>query len=160
MADDASALPARGHPPFQPCWSDELAAEIIETVSLSARSLSWLCDQNPHWPSPATIHVWKATRPEFRNAFAEARRQLADELAFQAVEIADDGSGDAKVIERRDGSTFTILDQEFANRSKLRVGVRQWLAEKLAPDVYGQRLDVNARVGVILAQEDALDQLR
>lgn len=141
-------------------YTPELAAEIVEAVSLTARSLSWLCEQNPHWPCPATIWSWKASKPEFRNAFNEGRRHLADELAFQAVEIADDGSGDAKLVERRDGSQFVVQDQEFAARSKLRTEVRRWLASKLAPETYGDRLDATVRLGAILSQEDALDQLR
>lgn len=141
-------------------WTDELGAEIVEAVGLIPRGLSWLCQQNPHWPNVATIWNWKATRPEFRNAFNEARRRLADELAFEAVEIADDGRGDARLIERRDGSSFVVQDQEFAARSKLRVETRRWLASKLAPETYGDRLDATLRVGPILSQEDALDQLR
>ena len=141
-------------------WSDALAAEILEAVSRSPRSLEWLCNANPHWPCLATIQAWKASKPEFRNAFNAARRELADELAFQTIEIADDSSGDARVIERKDGSHFTVIDQEFAARSKLRTEVRRWLASKLAPDVYGERLDANIRLGPILSQEDALDLLR
>lgn len=146
--------------PGQSVYSDELAAEIVEVVGLSARSMTWLCEANPHWPSVATIWNWKAQKPEFRNAFNEARSRLAHELAFQCIEIADDGSGDAKTVERRDGSSFTVLDQEFVARSKLRVEARRWLAGKLDPINFGDRLDVNARVGPILSQEDALDQLR
>lgn len=141
-------------------WSDELAAEIIETVAVAPRSMEWLCENNPHWPCPATIRTWKNTRPEFRNAFEAARRELAHVLAFQSVEIADDGSGDARVIERKDGSTYVVQDQEFAARSKLRTEVRRWLAGKLAPEIYGERIDANVRFGPILSQEDALDQLR
>lgn len=146
--------------PGETVWTDELAAEIIEAVGLTPRSMTWLVENNPHWPSVATIWGWKASKPEFRNAFNEARRRLADELAFQAIEIADDGSGDARIIERKDGSTFVVQDQEFAARSKLRVNTRQWMASKLCPEVYGDRLDMTLRPGAIVSQEDALDQLR
>jgi len=158
--DPARPGGAPGWTPGTSVWSEALAEEILVTVATAPRSVEWLCAERPHWPSPETIRNWKAARPEFRNAFNAARRELADVLAFQAVEIADDGSGDAKLIERRDGSTFTILDQEFAARSKLRTEVRRWLAGKLAPDVYGDRLDANIRLGPILSQEEALDQLR
>lgn len=141
-------------------WDETLAQEIVETVAVSPRSMEWLCRANPHWPCSRTIRTWKAERPEFRNAFNLARRELADELAFQSVEIADDGSGDARLVERKDGSTFVVQDQEFAARSKLRTEVRRWLAGKLAPDVYGERVDANIRLGPILSQEDALELLR
>jgi hypothetical protein len=141
-------------------YSEALAREIIAEAAVCPRSVEWMCAAHPHWPCSATIHNWKASKPEFRNAFGEARRRLADVLAFQAVEIADDGSGDARVIERKDGSSFVIQDQEFAARSKLRTEVRRWLAGKLAPEVYGDRFDGTLRLGPILSQEDALDQLR
>ena len=143
-----------------PVWDDAVAAEIIEAVARVPRSIGWLCAANPHWPCSVTIWHWRNSRPEFRNAFDAARRQLAHELAFQTVEIADDASGDVKEIERKDGSSFTILDQEFVARSKLKTEVRRWLAAKLAPEVYGDRIDANIRLGPILSQEDALDQLR
>jgi hypothetical protein len=161
VADDGEASPPlAAWRPGQSLWDPALAEEILETVAVAPRSMEWLCEANPHWPCAKTIRTWKAERPEFRNAFNQARRELADVLAFQSVEIADDGSGDARVVERKDGSTFVVQDQEFAARSKLRTEVRRWLAGKLAPDVYGDRLDVNARLGPLLTQEEALDQLR
>lgn len=138
----------------------DLLSEIVEALRISPRSVAWLCEKNAHWPSVQTLYNWKAKSPEFRNAFNQARRDLADELAYQTIEIADDGSGDALEVERKDGSSYTILNNEFVQRSKLRTEVRRWLASKLAPETYGERIDVNARVGVILPQEDALDQLR
>jgi hypothetical protein len=53
-----------------------------------------------------------------------------------------------------------MLDQEFVGRSKLKTEVRRWLAGKLAPEVYGERIDGTLRVGPILSQEEALDLLR
>lgn len=138
----------------------ELLDEIIEALRMSPRSVAWLCERNEHWPSVQTLYNWKAKSPEFRNAFNQARRDLADELAYQTIEIADDGSQDALEVERKDGSSYTVLNQEFVARSKLRTEVRRWLAGKLAPEVYGERIDLTARIGPILAQEDALDQLR
>jgi hypothetical protein len=144
----------------QSAYSEALAAEILEAVAVSPRSVGWLVRANPHWPSLATIHNWKHAYPEFRNAFAAARRMLADELAFETIEIADDSDGDVKLIPRRDGSTYAMLDQEFVGRSKLKTEVRRWLAGKLAPEVYGERIDGTLRVGPILSQEEALDLLR
>lgn len=155
LPDGADVLPPR-----PTAFDEALAAEIVETVSLSPRSMMWLVATHPHWPTVSVISGWKVKHPDFRNAFHEARRRLADELAFQAIEIADDASGDRRDIERRDGSIFTVLDQEFVARSKLRVETRQWMAKKLAPEVYGDRQDITLRPGAILSQEEALEQLR
>lgn len=141
-------------------WTDELAEEILEAVAVSPRSVEWLCEENPHWPCAKTIRNWKRDRPEFRNAFALARRELAHVLAFQSVEISDDDSGDLMAVERKDGSTFYVVNQARVGRDKLRSENRRWLAGKLAPDIYGDRIDATVRLGPILSQEDALDQLR
>lgn len=145
---------------YGPELTASLKEEIIDAVRITPRSVEWLVAKNPHWPSSRTIDRWEDEDPEFRSAMKFARRRLADLLAFQAVEIADDGSGDAREVERRDGSTFIVQDQEFAQRSKLRTEVRRWLASKLAPDVYGDRIDANVRLSTVLSQEEALDQLR
>jgi hypothetical protein len=141
-------------------WDDDLAAEIIEVAAISPRSMGWLVAHNPHWPCLATIYNWKTVNAEFRNALNSARRLLADELAFQILDIGDDGSADVQVIERKDGSTFTLLVQEVVNRSKLKCENRKWLAGKLAPEVYGERIEASLRVGQMLTQEEALEQLR
>ena len=159
MADGVLAefLPPR---PGAADYSEDLAQEIIETASVTPRSISWMIASYPHWPSLSTLYGWKAKHPEFRNAFHEARRRLAHELAFEAIEIADDSSGDAREFTRRDGSVYRVLDQEFAQRSQLRVKTRQWMAEKLCPEVYGNNVNMTLRAGPILSQEEALDQLR
>lgn len=146
--------------PGESRWDEALADEILEAVAVSPRSMEWLCEANPSWPCVKTIRTWRAERPDFRNAFAAARRELADVLAFQAVEIADDDSGDLLELSRKDGSTYLVVNQARVGRDKLRSENRRWLAGKLAPEVYGDRIDANIRMGPILSQEDALDQLR
>jgi hypothetical protein len=140
-------------------FDEALATEIVETVRRSPRSVGWLCLANPHWPCLETIHNWRARRPEFRAAFEEARTALADEMAFQTIEIADDSSGDVKLVPRKDGSVYRMNDPESAKRSELKVRSRQWLCSKIAPAKYGERLDATVRHGV-LTQEEALDLLR
>ena len=91
-------------------WSDELAAEIIEVAARSPRSLEWLCMSNPHWPPVRTLRFWKQSRPEFRNALNAARHDLAEVLAYRALEIADDETGDLLTMTRKDGATFLVVN--------------------------------------------------
>jgi hypothetical protein len=43
----------------------------------------------------------------------------------------------------RDGEgTYEKLDVDHVSRSKLRVGYRQWLAERMAPKKYGVKQDI------------------
>ncbi len=60
----------------------------------------------------------------------------ADALFDEALEIADDASGDWAVD--KDGKK--TLDHEHVQRSRLRVDTRKWAAGKLAPKRYGDKL--------------------
>ncbi len=60
----------------------------------------------------------------------------ADALFDEALEIADDASGDWAVD--KDGKK--TLDHENIQRSRLRVDTRKWAAGKLAPKRYGDKL--------------------
>ena len=61
-------------------------------------------------------------------------------LVREILEIADNTSGDVTVIENEDGSTSEKVNQEVVNRAKLRVDARKWLAARLAPKKWGDRL--------------------
>jgi hypothetical protein len=69
-----------------------------------------------------------------------AREEQADKLVREILEIADDASGEVSVIENEDGSTYEKVNQEVVNRARLRVDARKWLAARLAPKKWGNRL--------------------
>jgi hypothetical protein len=57
-------------------------------------------------------------------------------------EIADDGSNDYMEKERQDGSSFTVVDSEHIQRSRLRVDTRKWYLSKVLPKKFGDKVDV------------------
>lgn len=140
-------------------YSDDVAEAICEAVATTPRGIDWLCAHKPGFPHARTVAKWITEKPEFRAAMMFAKRRQAELLAYQALEIADDDSGDMQVIERRDGSTETRLNAEFALRSKLRVDTRLKIAARLDPKVWGEKLDIEASLG-FTRQEDALEHLR
>ncbi len=77
----------------------------------------------------------------------------ADALFDEALEIADDASGDWTAD--KDGKK--TLDHEHVQRSRLRVDTRKWAAGKLAPKRYGDKLNLGGTLG--LRWEDALKEL-
>lgn len=76
------------------------------------------------------------SRPEFSEQYARAREAQADKLAEEALTIADDGRNDTYTD--ADGNVKT--DSEVIQRSKLRVDTRKWLASKMAPKKYGDKV--------------------
>lgn len=73
---------------------------------------------------------------ERREQYARAREAQADKFAEDIIHISDDGSRDTYIDEN--GNTRT--DQEVIARSRLRVDARKWLASKMAPKKYGDKL--------------------
>ena len=118
-------------------YTPAIASAICEKLA-DGMSLRKLCAQ-PAMPSMTTVMRWLAdeTKQEFRLHYAHAREAQADLLAAEILEIADDSSGD--IIIDNDGNTR--LDREFVARARLRVDARKWLASKLAPKKYGDRIE-------------------
>jgi hypothetical protein len=160
VADGAQVPAPLGGVPSDPVqYSPELADLICETVGRTPRGLEYLCATEPGWPSRRTVDHWLARYPEFRAEFDIAKERQAELLAFEGLEIADDASRDTKTVIRRDGTQEQVCDFEWVARSKLRIEQRRWLAAKLAPKKFGDKLDLNASIGV-LRHEDALELLR
>lgn len=85
--------------------------------------------------SVSTIVAWSYSS-EFSEPYARAREAQADALANQIVPIAD---GDRK--------------KGDPNRDRLRVDARKWVAARLRPRVYGDKIDVTSD-GKQLGYED------
>lgn len=88
-------------------------------------------------PNKATVFRWLAIHNAFSDQYARARETQADSLADEILDIADDSSRDT--YEDKDGHTKT--DQEVIARSRLRVDARKWLAGKLRPKKYGEKIE-------------------
>lgn len=76
------------------------------------------------------------SKPEFSEQYARAREAQADKLAEEALQIADDGRSDTYL----DAEGNERTDTEVIQRSKLRVDTRKWLASKMAPKKYGDKV--------------------
>jgi len=94
-------------------------------------------------PSMVTVFSWLRTNEEFLNQYARAKEESADALSDEILDIADDGSNDWMEI-HKGGYTSTIVDQEAVQRSKLRVDTRKWIASKMKPKKYGDKVDVTS----------------
>jgi hypothetical protein len=114
-------------------YSDETAALICERL-IGGESLRKVC-LSEDMPHASTVCRWLAEHGPFREQYARAREAQADTLADEILDIADDGSND-----------FMGEDEKYngdaVQRSKLRVDARKWLAAKLQPKKYGDKIDL------------------
>lgn len=136
-AINGSASPKKGGRPTK--YSPAVAQKICELIA-SGKTLKQI-DEDPKLPSESTIMSWLSDgrHREFLEQYARAREAYADKLAAETLEIADDSSEDLRT-DPKTGAEIT--DHEVVARSRLRVDTRKWLASKLAPKKYGDKVAV------------------
>ena len=115
-------------------FSIELAAAICERIA-DGQSLKSIC-LSEGMPSKSAVYLWLTKHPEFVDMYTRAREDQADTLADEIIDIADDGSRD--YIKQEDGRT--VADHDHISRARLRVDARKWIAAKLKPKKYGDKL--------------------
>ncbi len=121
-------------------YSKELALYICKEIA-SGKSLVKILQQEG-MPNYQTVLGWLCRDDEpykgFSGMYARAREDQADFLADEILEIADDSSRDT--VKDEDGNYR--MDTEWVQRSRLRVDSRKWIASKLKPRKYGEKLDL------------------
>lgn len=124
-------------------FTQELADEICERIS-EGESLRRIC-LSEHMPERRTVYSW-LMKPEFegfQHQYTRARELQAENFADEMNDIADDGSND--YMENVDDQGAVIgykLNGEHIQRSKLRIDTRKWIASKLKPKKYGDKIEV------------------
>lgn len=95
-------------------------------------------------------------REDVSLAIARAREDGFDQIAMDALRIADYGDDDR--VPDGDGNLRT--DSEVIQRSKLRVETRLKLLAKWDPKRYGERITTEHAGQVTLTHEQFLDNLK
>lgn len=84
-----------------------------------------------------TLASWLTEDAELGEMYSRARAEQANHYADEALEIAD--------------SPATTTEE--VQRNRLRVDTRKWLASKLAPRLYGDRVQQDVTVHIDRAEE-------
>lgn len=120
-------------------YTPELTATICAALA-DGHSLRTVC-QAEDMPDKATVFRWLAIHEEFRDQYARAREQQADAMAEEILEISDDATNDWMERLGPGGQPVGwVVNGEHVQRSRLRVDSRKWLASKMAPKKYGDKL--------------------
>ncbi len=121
-------------------FSQELFDRICERIA-DGESLRTIC-ADADMPSKASVMRWLASDTALSDQYARAREMQADAIFDEMLDIADDATNDW--MEREgEGSAGYQLNGEHIQRSRLRIDARKWMAGKLRPKVYGDKLEVN-----------------
>lgn len=102
-------------------YTDDKAAEICAQI-MEGKSLRAICADDA-MPDPRTVYRWLGVNEAFRQQYALAREDQADSYADEIVDIAD-----------------AATTGEEAQIARVRVDSRKWVAAKLKPKKYGDRI--------------------
>lgn len=135
-------------------YSDEIADRICAELAEGRSLRSVCCD--PDMPAQSSVFRWLADEryAAFREQYARAREAQADAIFDEILDIADDGSNDWMERRREDGSVDEVLNHEHVQRSKLRIEARRWMAGKLRPKVYGDKIEHEHTGGIVITVSD------
>lgn len=112
-------------------------ADIICVRLARGESLNSMC-KDAGMPHISTVYDWMVRHKVFAENYARARETQADTIFDECMDIADDARNDFMTKMHGD----KVVDNEAVQRSRLRIDTRKWMAGKLRPKKYGDKLDV------------------
>ena len=105
-------------------YTPEKAAEICGRLA-EGESLKNIC-RGEEMPDIKTVYRWMMANAEFRHQYACAREDQADTMADEIIDIADE-------------------KLEDANSRRVRIDARKWVAAKLKPKKYGDKVETTVQ---------------
>lgn len=115
--------------------SEEVANRICEQIA-EGRSLRAILKEDPQMPASSTVFKALSQDKAFAEQYARAREAQADALFDEILDIADESSNDSYT----DENGVERTNQEVVARSRIRIDARKWMAGKLRPKVYGDKV--------------------
>ena len=129
-------------PPEHPVWR-----EIVAKVS-AGKSLSTVISE-PGYPTWSNFQAMLAQDDKLREAYEKAVQDRADKLADEILQLSDE-----PMPEHLEGA----MASAWVQQKRMQVDARKWIASKLKPRTYGDRIDMTVRderISVIDALEAA-----
>lgn len=131
-------------------YSHKVADAICERLA-DGESLRSICREET-MPSKATVFRWLGIHREFQDQYARARDEQAECFADELVDIADEQTTMVRAdrhgtkADDDDGNTEVVFDPTAVARNRLRIDTRKWVASKLKPKKYGEKVDLTGHL--------------
>lgn len=119
----AKAKPKLKKKPGPPSSFTQEMADLICTRIAAGESLRSILAE-PGMPVSSVVFKWLQNIPSFAEQYTRAREDQADTYADEIVRIAD--------------------SEPDPNRARVRIDARKWVAGKLRPKVYGDKVGLEA----------------
>lgn len=117
---------------------DDVVAVMLERLA-NGESLKAMCLEKG-MPRVKLFYHWLRKYPEFAKAYELAKEECADNFAEEMITIADDKSEDWITVIDENGNEKMVFNKEHVHRSRLRIDTRKFLAMKLKPKRYGDKI--------------------
>ena len=123
---------------------DKIMDYICDALATSSRGLGNILneakDELDKAPTYSQVMRWIDEDEALRDRYARAKEAQADFMADEMLDIADDGRNDWMAKQNGSGEPYEVLNSEVIQRSKIRIDTRKWLASKLKPKKYSEKL--------------------
>ncbi len=129
-------------------WTPEdhaIQDAVCDAISTQPRGIGAILSDLGNPINPSTFYRWLQQDEELCKRYARARADQAQVMADEITQIADNTQEGVIVTEKPDGSVETKRADMLEHR-KLRIESRKWLAAKLLPKVYGERIQQDVSV--------------
>lgn len=147
--------------PVEWTYSEEIVERICDLIATSSKGLEHILKEAQDLPSATVVYKWLREHTYFQQQYARARERQADMLVYEAVQIADTPRMGVKRKEDPEGGV-EITTADMIEHRRLQVDTRKWMAGKLHPKKYGDKLDVTTKgeqiapiQGMVIVRPDA-----
>lgn len=135
-------------------FSNEIALKLCCRL-VEGESLRKIC-LDDGMPGKSTVFQWLEANQEFADQYARAREMQADTWADEIIFIADTPVLGEKTKTTDKGVEVTTGD--MIEHRRLQVDARKWVAAKLKPKKYGEKLDID-HSGSLTVKAQPLDDV-
>ena len=118
-------------------WTQELEDDICLKVSTNSIGLEQLCKNNSHWPQVNLIYERRIKSKIFGDNFARAKSIQVDVHIEETLKISD-----YKYEDYVQGEHGFVGNNAAINRARLQIDTRKFYISKLAPKIYGDKMQV------------------
>jgi hypothetical protein len=120
-------------------YSPEVADKILGRM-IAGLSVTRIARQ-PGMPTKAAIMKWVETKPEFREVYLRAQEGRGCTYAEKAVEC--EGDYNAAIADVRSRRITPSQAMAIINGLRAKVDVFKWAAGRMAPKIFGEKVDHN-----------------
>ena len=127
-------------------FTPEIADKVCDGIA-EGKSLRAMLREDETLPASSTLFRWLSQDKVFSEQYARAREAQADVLFDEVLSIADEEVTMVKKSKHgassdEEAEIEVVFDPTAVARNRLRVDARKWMAGKLRPKVYGDKVDL------------------